>query len=89
MGVINDIFRTYGPEYLQHYGQSMPREHKKTIEALCQCRTETYGSVCYQCEDCGHHHLVPAACGNRHCPGCQHRKSQQWLERQLHRQLPG
>ena len=89
MGIINDIFRTYGPEYLQHYEQSMPREHKKTIEAICQCRTEAYGSVCYQCEDCGHRHLVPAACGNRHCPGCQHRKSQQWLERQLQRQLPG
>ena len=89
MGIINDIFRTYGPEYLQHYEQSMPIAHKKTIEAICQCRTETYGSVCYQCEDCGHHHLVPAACGNRHCPGCQHRKSQQWLERQLQRQLPG
>jgi len=89
MGIINEIFRSYAPEYIHLYGHTMPREHKKTIEAICQCRTETYGSVCYQCEDCGLHPLVPAACGNRHCPGCQHRKSQQWLERQLHRQLPG
>jgi len=89
MGIINDIFRTYAPAYLQRYAPTMPIAHKKTIEAICQCRTETYGSVCYQCEDCSHHHRVPAACGNRHCLGCQHRKSQQWLERQLHRQLPG
>ena len=56
---------------------------------ICQCRTEAYGSVCYQCEDCGHPHVLPAACGNRHCPQCQHRKTQQWLERGLQRQLPG
>jgi hypothetical protein len=89
MGAIQEIFRQYGPAYLERFGQAMPAEHQKVIEAICQCRTEVYGSVCYQCEDCGQPHLVPAACGNRHCPQCQHRKSLQWLERQLQRQLPG
>jgi hypothetical protein len=89
MGAIQEIFRQYAPAYLERFGQAMPAEHQKVIEAICQCHTEAYGSVGYQCEDCGQPHLVPAACGNRHCPQCQHRKSMQWLERQLERQLPG
>jgi hypothetical protein len=89
MGAIQQIFCRFGPEYRARFGEQMPTQHHKVIEAICQCRTEAYGSLLYQCEDCGHHHLVPAACGNRHCPQCQQRKSQQWLERQLQRQLPG
>ncbi len=89
MGLINDIFRTYGPEYLDRYGGSMPVEHKKVIDAICQCRTETNGSIIYQCEQCSQFHSVPRSCGNRHCPGCQHHKARQWLERQMERQLPG
>jgi hypothetical protein len=89
MGAIQQIFHRFGPEYLARFGEHIPAQHHKVIEAICQCRTEAYGSVCYQCEDCGHHHVLPAACGNRHCPQCQHRKTQQWLERGLQRQLPG
>ncbi|HEX2201355.1 MAG TPA: transposase [Gammaproteobacteria bacterium] len=81
MGLINDIFRIYGPKYLDRYGESMPVEHKKVIDALCQCRTETNGSIIYHCEQCSQFHSVPRSCGNRHCPGCQHHKAR--------RQLPG
>jgi hypothetical protein len=31
---------------------------------------------------------VPHSCGHRHCPHCQHHESQQWLERQLQKQVP-
>ena len=89
MGAIQQIFHRFGPEYLARFGEHIPAQHHKVIEAICQCRTEAYGSVCYQCEDCGHPHVLPAACGNHHCPQCQHRKTQQWLERGLQRQLPG
>jgi len=68
MGAIQQIFHRFGPEYLARFGEQIPAQHHKVIEAICQCRTEAYGSVCYQCEDCGHHHVLPAACGNRHCP---------------------
>ena len=68
MGAIQQIFHRFGPEYLARFGEHLPAQHHKVIEAICQCRTEAYGSVCYQCEDCGHPHVLPAACGNRHCP---------------------
>lgn len=89
MGIINDLFRTYGPEYLRRYGERMPAAHHKAIAAISQCRTEVYGSVIYQCDDCGEVHSLPRSCGNRHCPGCQHHKSRQWLDKQMERQLPG
>jgi hypothetical protein len=31
---------------------------------------------------------MPHSCGHRNCPHCQHHESQQWLERQLKKQLP-
>jgi hypothetical protein len=67
----------------------MPIEHKKVIDALCPCRTETNASIIYPCEQCSQFHSVPRSCGNRPCPGCQHHKAQQGLERQRDSQRPG
>jgi hypothetical protein len=41
-----------------------------------------------QCSGCDAQRIVPHSCGHRHCPHCQHHESQQWLERQLRRQVP-
>jgi hypothetical protein len=41
-----------------------------------------------KCTACEHQKLVPHSCGHRHCPHCQHHESQQWLERQLKKQVP-
>jgi hypothetical protein len=89
MSKINEIFRTYAPEYLRRFGETIPAEHQKVIAAILACRTEVNGSVVYHCEDCQRLHLVHRGCGNRHCPGCQNHKSRQWLDKQLNRQLPG
>ena len=86
---INVIFKTFGPEYLARYGQHMPDNHRKTIDAIVSCRTKDQGLAIYKCQRCGKMHTVFQACGNRHCPGCQHHKSRVWLENQIKRQLPG
>jgi len=89
MTTINEIFQEYAPEYIGRFGQSMPSEHRKVIDAIIHCRTQDCGTMIYQCEDCGQNHIVFRSCGNRHCPNCQHRKTHQWLTKQVHRQLPG
>ena len=33
---INEIFRAFGPEYLQRYAHSMPQTHLKAIDAIIQ-----------------------------------------------------
>ncbi len=67
----------------------MPKEHRKAMDAILKCRTEEAGIALYECEDCGHPHIVYRSCGNRHCPTCQHHKTREWLETQINRQLPG
>ena len=89
MSAIKEIFKTYGPEYLDHYQATMPGEHQKVIEAISNCRTSACGVALYECQGCGAPHIVYRSCGNRHCPNCQHHKSRKWLEKQRRRQLPG
>lgn len=69
MGIINAIFRTYGPQYIERYGDTMPAEHKKVINAISHCRTEANGATLYYCEHCGQLHTIHRCGGNRHCPG--------------------
>jgi len=88
MGAITEIFRTFGPEYLSRY-PDMPIQHKKTVDAIINCRSGQYGVTVYRCDNCGKKHHIDRSCGNRHCPQCQYHKSRQWLEAQLNRRLPG
>jgi len=88
MGAITDIFRSFGPEYLDKYPE-MPQQHRKVINAIINCRTGVYGAAIYRCKHCGQQHRIDRSCGNRHCPQCQYHKSRQWLRKQLDRQLPG
>jgi hypothetical protein len=89
MTSIRDIFTTFGPEYLQRYATTMPKTHRKVLDAITACRTEACGIAFYQCEGCAEPSQFLRSCGNRHCPTCQYNKSQQWLQTQIERQLPG
>jgi hypothetical protein len=89
MTTINEIFKTYGPQYIRCFGDTMPRGHLKALNAITACRTSACGLVIYQCKRCGTFHKMFRSCGNRHCPVCQNHKTQRWLQRQLQWQLPG
>lgn len=89
MSAIKNIFVTYGPEYIEKFGDAMPEQHKKVIDAIINCRTAANGTVFYECTECGKMHETFRSCGNRHCPVCQNHKTRQWLETQLERQVPG
>lgn len=89
MDTIKQIFQAFGPEYIDRFGNAMPRQHTKVINAIINCRTNHYGATIYTCEACGRSHIIYRSCGNRHCPNCQHQKARQWLDKQLQRQLPG
>jgi hypothetical protein len=88
MSAIQDIFRTYGPEYLALYGDQMPENHKKVMKAISECGSGSYGTVVYECENCHSLHSIPCCCGNRHCPTCQHTKADEWLRKQMNKLLP-
>jgi hypothetical protein len=88
MTTLRDIFNAFAPEYLARY-PNLPTSHRKVISAIRHCRSGHYGHSLYQCQSCGGHHRVYHSCGNRHCPQCQHHKTQQWLQHHLEKQLPG
>ncbi len=71
MMTINKIFRQHADEYITKFGAAMPQSHLKVIEAIVNCRTDTYGMAFYECDQCHSTHMVYRSCGNRHCPLCQ------------------
>jgi len=88
MPTVADVLRRYGGQYLERFGTAMPGEHQKVLRAICACRTGELGTVLHACQSCGTIHVVGRSCGNRHCPTCQHEKTQAWLEKQTDRLLP-
>ena len=45
MGLLQDLFRTHGPAYLERFGSAMPKAHQRVIAAITACRTEAAGST--------------------------------------------
>ncbi|RLB87216.1 MAG: transposase [Deltaproteobacteria bacterium] len=88
MSTIQDIFQTYGPQYLALHEDRMPRVHKKTIQDIIGCRSGSFGTILYGCHDCQTIQPIPCCCGNRHCPTCQQNKMDQWLHKQMEKLLP-
>jgi hypothetical protein len=83
-----EIFEHYGPAYRATYGQRILPSHQRAMAAIEQCRTAALGGhVCY-CDHCDEVHYCYHSCQNRHCPQCQHRAGQAWLERQRAWLLP-
>jgi len=88
MNRIQQIFRDHGAEYLERFCSRMPAAHRRTIKAICECRSGARGHHMFQCPDCGEHHVAMSSCGNRHCPVCQNEKAARWVYRQQLRLLP-
>jgi hypothetical protein len=83
-----EIFRRYGAQYRDKYGDRMPFSHHVAMRAIEQCRTEVLGGHVYQCHECDEVQYSYHSCKNRHCPKCQNGAADQWLERQGDLLLP-
>ncbi|MGK2951856.1 MAG: transposase zinc-binding domain-containing protein [Thiobacillus sp.] len=73
---------------LQQYRHAILPSHRQALAAMKSCRTALAPRMLARCSACDERRLVPHSCGHRNCPHCQHHESQQWLERQLKRQVP-
>jgi hypothetical protein len=90
MAELAEIFRRYGPDYIDRFGLRMLPSHLRAMDDIIACRTEQMGGHLYRCEDPDCEHLVYAyhSCGNRSCPKCGQDKTQRWMEKQYQRLLP-
>jgi hypothetical protein len=82
------VIDTFEADFLRHYRDRLRPEHYRALAAIKHCRTQASPMMQVQCSQCAHRKLVPHSCGHRHCPHCQHHETQQWLERQMNKQVP-
>jgi hypothetical protein len=77
-----EIFRRYGEQYREKFGQRLTAPQRAAMTAIEQCRTEALGGHLYVCDECEETRYSYHSCKNRHCPKCQHDAAQQWLAQQ-------
>lgn len=85
---IASIIKPFEHEFKEQYKNQLLPSHLKALSAMKICRSSHSPKIMMQCDDCAHQTLVPHSCGHRHCPHCQNHESQQWIERQLQKQVP-
>ena len=61
---------------------------RRVMTAIEICRTAALGGHVERCEDCAHTRIAYNSCRNRHCPKCQWRAAQAWLEAREAELLP-
>lgn len=88
MPELADILRLHGPEYLAKHQHRLLPSHRRTIQDICDCRTEILGGHVYRCPQCQKEHYQYHSCKNRHCPKCQNEQAERWLEQQQNLLLP-
>jgi len=58
------------------------------MKAICNCRTAILGGHIDKCDRCGEERISYNSCRNRHCPKCQFKKREQWLQDREKELLP-
>lgn len=82
------IIEDYRKAFLTRYGQALNADQWSALNAMNGCRQGPYGELVLSCSDCLHGAALPRSCGHRACNQCQQQTAQQWLDRQLSKQLP-
>lgn len=82
------IIQTFETTFLAQYQALLLPSHRQALVALKTCRSRQSPKMQMACDGCDHQVYVPHSCGHRHCPHCQAYESQQWLDRQLKKQVP-
>jgi len=77
---VADIFRTYGPAWRRAEKGHLNLSQLKVMSAIEQCRTSMLGGHLLRCDHCHTQEISYNFCRNRHCPKCQAKAAQRWLE---------
>lgn len=88
MILLSALIETFEAAFLATYQDVLLPSQYKALAAMKQCRTSQSPVMLAQCDDCEQQRFIPHSCGHRSCPHCQSHESQQWLERQLQKQVP-
>jgi hypothetical protein len=77
---VADIFRAHGPAWREKQAGHLSLGQLKVMSAVEQCRTAALGGHVLRCDACDTVEVSYNSCRNRHCPKCQAKAAQRWLE---------
>jgi hypothetical protein len=77
---VADIFRAHGPAWRQTQAGHLSLGQLTVMSAVEQCRTAALGGHVLRCDACDTVEVSYNSCRNRHCPKCQAKAAQRWLE---------
>jgi hypothetical protein len=83
---MTQVIQTFLPSYRQRY--RLTPEQASVCQSIVQCQTEDLGGEYRLCTACGYEQRLYHSCGNRHCPRCKQKASEQWENKQLDALLP-
>ena len=85
---VADVFRGYGSEYLQKFGERMPPSHRRAFKDILGCRTPVMGGHVFECNHCGKLRYSYHSCRNRSCPKCRKNDTKAWIQGREKELLP-
>lgn len=77
---VADVFRRFGPAWRDALRGHLSLGQLRVMSAIEQCRSAALGGHVLRCDACQHIEISYNSCRNRHCPKCQARAAQRWLE---------
>lgn len=86
---LSSIIKQFEASYFKEYAKTILPSHRKALDALKKCRSEYSPLMKLACTKCQKTDYLPHSCGHRNCPHCQHHESQQWIDKQLSKQVNG
>ncbi len=81
-----DVLRIHWPQVEQH--PKVNSWQLRTLGAVKRCRTAELGGHKDSCTDCGTIRTSYNSCRNRHCPKCQGKKREDWIQKREDELLP-
>ena len=60
----------------------------RTLSAVKRCRTAVFGGHIDGCDSCGNNSISYNSCRNRHCPKCQGKNREDWIQARQSELLP-
>lgn len=88
MILLSALIDQFETDFLSQYQEQVLPSQLNALAAMKICRTKHSPVMQVLCTDCEHQVFIPHSCGHRNCPHCQHHESQQWIERQVQKQVP-
>jgi hypothetical protein len=84
---IGQIIRDWGDDFFDSY--STVPQVLKSFSVMAMCRTRSLGGHVEACPECGETHVSYNSCRDRHCPKCQHKERETWIEMRREEIIPG